>query len=146
VQNSELCSLIDDDVAPGQQAAAHVDEVSVCSFRPAGPGSRNPSLNLQLASADQSGIVKLWDCDGGRLLYSLQGHSCRVYTCAWSPDGSMLAAACLQGKLVIWDVHNGNEVKQYSTGAGFFELSWNSDGQRLAGAAKDGVRIWDVRK
>lgn len=57
----------------------------------------------------------------------------------------MLATGCLQGTLVIWDVHNGNEVKQYDTGAGFFELSWNADGQRLAGAAKDGVRIWDVR-
>lgn len=123
-----------------------MDDTSVCVFRPAGPGSRNPSLGLQLASADGQGFVKIWDCDGGQLISSWQGHKTLVYTVAWSPDGSMLAAGCMNGTLIIWDVLNGTEVKQDNSGEGFFELSWNSDGQRLAGAGKDGVRIWDVRK
>ena len=80
------------------------------------------------------------------MISSWQGHKTLVYTVAWSPDGSMLAAGCMNGTLIIWDVLNGTEVKQDNSGEGFFELSWNSDGQRLAGAGKDGVRIWDVRK
>ena len=49
VQTSELCCLIDDDAAPEQAAASHVEEVSMCVFQPAGPGSRNPSMDLQLS-------------------------------------------------------------------------------------------------
>lgn len=144
LQTGELCSLIDDQVQ-GDAAVAHGDEASACLFRPAGPGSRNTNLDLQLASACQQGLVKLWDCEGGGLLHTMQGHACRVYACAWAPDGSKLATGCMNGTVVIWDVHNATPIKQHQTSTGIFDLQWNMDGYRVSGAAKDGVYIWDMR-
>lgn len=144
LQTGELCSLIDDQL-PGDEAVAHGDEASACVFRPAGAGSRNTNLDLQLASACQQGTVKLWDCHGGGLLHTLQGHACRVYACAWSPDGCKLATGCMNGAVVIWDVHNAAPIKQHRTGTGVFDLQWNMDCCRISGAAKDGVYIWDLR-
>lgn len=144
MQTGQLCSLIDDQVA-GEEPVAHGDETSVCVFRPAGPGSRNTNLDLQLVSACQQGLVKLWDCAGGGLLHTMQEHACRVYACAWSPEGGRLATGCMNGLVVIWDASTGVPIKRHQTSSGIFDLQWNADGHRISGAAKDGVYVWDMR-
>jgi WD40 repeat protein len=144
VQATPLCSLVDDAVTA--QPAAHGAGVLVCSFRPAGPGSRNTSLSLILASSCADGHVKLWDCDSGSLLHSLHKHADAAYGCDWSPDGKLLATGSMDGKVLIWDVESGSPVWQHNVGAKVFQVTWNPDGYRLAVAALSGPRVMDLRK
>ena len=35
---------------------------------------------------------------------------------SWSPDGSKLASACKQGKIILWDPKTGNQIGKTMTG------------------------------
>lgn len=38
------------------------------------------------------------------------GHTNWVLCISWAPDGSKLASACKQGRLIIWDPITGNQI------------------------------------
>lgn len=70
-----------------------------------------------------------------------------VAALAWSPDRSVLAAAAVDGPIVLFDVATG-EVLQNLTGHSFAttSLSWRpGDKSTLASAGQDGkVRLWKL--
>ena len=65
---------------------------------------------------------------------------------AWSPDGSRLAAASVEGDIFL--IHTDSNILEYvklgeHTG-GANSLSWRHDGQEFASAGQDGfVKIWN---
>ena len=62
-----------------QPAAYEVDAVE---FAPGG---------IIVASGSKDATIKLWDAQSGKLLKTLTGHTGRVESLAFSPDGRMLA-------------------------------------------------------
>jgi transducin (beta)-like 1 len=119
-------------------AASHSDSILALSFRPAGPGSHNPNLPLQLATAADDLLVKVWDCENGILLHSLGNHRLPARTCSWAPDGRILATGSFDGSVLLWDVQEGQVVKEYMAEGGVFDVCWNKDGRRLAVSSKNG--------
>jgi len=80
-----------------------------------------------------SGFTRRWQAEIGEHAISL----------AWSPDGSLLAAAAVGGPITVLDAVKG-DVRQTFPGHGFgtCALSW---GPRLASVGQDGtVKLWDV--
>jgi WD40 repeat protein len=70
----------------------------------------------------------------------------REATCvAFSPDGSRLAGANLDGVVKVWDTATGKELLTLNASDGLWSLVFSPDGQRLAGAGWDKhIHIWDA--
>ncbi len=69
-------------VAAGLAVRSRCDDVfgarcarRVCRWRPAGPGSANPSQSPLLATVSFDNTVKLWDVERGVCAHTLQGHT-----------------------------------------------------------------------
>jgi WD40 repeat protein len=78
----------------------------------------------------------------------LRGHARSLTDVAWSPRGTKLATASLDGSVRIWedpDNHSGVAVVLSVPGGSVEAVAWSPDGDRLAVASVDGmIRIWDV--
>ena len=98
-----------------------------------------------LASADASGLVRLWELPAGHLLHELNGHRQRVTGLAFSPDGAKLASGDADGHLCLWHVSGGTLVRASSPAAAITTLAFSLDGQTLASGHGTGeVGFWRV--
>jgi WD40 repeat protein len=98
-----------------------------------------------LASADDSGEVRIWDPVTGATRHPLTGHTRRISALAVAPDGSWLASAGDDRTVRIWDPLAG-AVRHTLTGhtRGVRALAVAADGSWVASAGDDrSVRIWD---
>jgi WD40 repeat protein/serine/threonine protein kinase len=126
------------------------------------PQAHGPRANVEavafdvtgdtLATADASGLIKLWAVDGsGRLefLRDLTGHASAVYALAFSPDGRTLASGGDDRAVVLWDPAGGQERLTLSGHADrVLKVAFNADGTALVTVGRDGaVKRWraDVR-
>jgi WD40 repeat protein len=90
-----------------------------------------------------SQVAEVWDWATGQHLRSLS-HSGSVTLAAFSPDGSHLATASLDGTVRIWDPYTEAPEQLVLRGhSGDVEaVAWSPDGTRLASASGGTVRVW----
>ena len=90
--------------------------------------------------------MRLWDTEIGVCAFILRNHTKKVYTIAFSPDGTMLASGSLGGQLNIWSVATGRLIRAFNLGsADIFEVAWNSKGTRLAATSTNAVSLIDMQ-
>lgn len=119
----------------------HSKEVYAVRWSPAASASHI----LATSSFDTS--VRIWDCQIGRCLQRLCGHTEPVYSVAWSPDGEYIASGSIDHKVHVWNVRDGQIVRTYSGSSGMFDMSWNRTGDKLAaGFSNSTVAVIDLRK
>jgi eukaryotic-like serine/threonine-protein kinase len=90
--------------------------------------------------------AEVFDTRTGAVLLTLKGHTRPILTAAYSPDGSRIATADIDGIVRIWDAHNGAEVT-IIRGVGLMNnppLSFSRDGSRIAGVTSVGAKIWSA--
>jgi WD40 repeat protein len=93
--------------------------------------------------------AKFWDTTTGKALPipPLKGHSSRVNTAFFSPDGSMVITASDDKMSIIWDAGNGQKIRTLSghkAGVNFAALS--ADGSKAVTTSRDKTaRIWNVK-
>lgn len=100
-----------------------------------------------LATADASGLIKLWAVDGaGKLTHhrDLLGHTAAVYTLAFSADGRALASGGDDRAVILWDTVTGQERLTLSGHADrVLEVAFNTEGTALVTVGRDGaVKRW----
>jgi WD40 repeat protein len=98
-----------------------------------------------LASADDSGEVRIWDSVTGAIRYTFTGHTRRISALAVAPDGSWLASAGDDRSVRIWDPVTG-AARHTLTGhtRRILTLVVAADGSWVASAGDDRkIQIWD---
>src|SRR5262249_34521143 len=78
---------------------------------------------------------------------TLRGHTGRVRSVSYSPDGMRLASASDDLTVKVWDARTGAEVTTLRGHTGAVSaVTFSPDGTRIASAAYDGtVKVWDAR-
>jgi WD40 repeat protein/serine/threonine protein kinase len=106
-----------------------------------------------LALGAQDGAVLLADWAGSAKPVRLMGHESHVAAVSFSGDGRLLASAGMaDNALKIWDLESFDRahssapplVQSLSAPVFLCDLAFSPDGRRLAGIARDIVKMWDV--
>ena len=92
--------------------------------------------------------AKLIDFKTGRVYRTLRGHRSMVISLCFSSDGKYLATGGIDGRVIVWDVESGVQVRTFSfpdEKEAIFSLDFSRDGKMLAAAIWGGyIIIWDM--
>jgi len=75
-----------------------------------------------------------------------RGHDSEVHTVDFSPNGRLVASACCDTTVRIWNMRDGSARVFSDNAAEFFSVKFSPNGKYIAAGNYDGIlRIWDVR-
>ncbi|MYK41387.1 MAG: T9SS type A sorting domain-containing protein, partial [Gemmatimonadetes bacterium] len=89
---------------------------------------------------------RLWDVSSEQEIATLQGHTDRVTSVSFSPDGQTLVSGSLDQTVRLWDVSTRQELAILQGHAdGITSVSFSLDGQTLASSSWDKtILLWDM--
>jgi WD40 repeat protein/tRNA A-37 threonylcarbamoyl transferase component Bud32 len=145
------------DLATGQELVSlkgHSQEVTSIAFSPDGKSLASAGGGRLGGNGPIPGELKLWDVATRKERTSLKGHTDRVTSVAFSPDGKTLASSqgsvrtheTIPGEVKLWDVATGQErgsLKGHTQPV--TSLAFSRDGRTLASGSMDStIRLWEV--
>ncbi len=99
-----------------------------------------------LATATADHHVALYDVATGQRLRLLAGHSNRVTSLKFAPDGARLCSGSTDKTLRVWNVNEGALAVSVETPADINAVAWLAGGKQIVSGSADGlVRIWSLR-
>src|SRR5262249_55730770 len=100
----------------------------------------------QLAVSDEpEGAVRLLDLETSKFIRTLP-HPKSVKWIAWRPDGQLLACACSDFQVYVWDVASPNKPLAVLKGHqnDVIDVTFSASGELLASTSWDQtIRLWD---
>ncbi|KAF8137958.1 WD40-repeat-containing domain protein [Mycena galopus ATCC 62051] len=78
----------------------------------------------------------------------IRGHTSRVYSVAFSPDGARIASGSEDKTIRMWDVRTGKAVIEPIQGhtAWVHSVAFSPDGARIASGSYDNtIRVWNAK-
>jgi len=98
------------------------------------------------------GTTRVWEFESGRLSWSASPEAGWCAALAFHPEGDRLTAGYELGQIISWDLRSGARLQRtrataktaYQEGPRpVHALTWSADGQALAVAFGDAVRVYD---
>ncbi len=99
-----------------------------------------------IASGSKDETVVVRRAHDGEVAYRFD-HGSQVYSVAFSPDGTRLAATGVGGVIRVWSLRDGRaELELRGHGDTAYSVAWHPDGTMIGSASDDGTaRFWDAR-
>jgi len=99
-----------------------------------------------VTAPDNNGFVRIWSAQTGMTYRKLKQPASGTLAVALSPDAALLAVACADRMLYIWDVDTGQIVARLAGHDNLvLDLDFSSDGTRLVSAGFDGrALVWSL--
>jgi WD40 repeat protein len=90
--------------------------------------------------------VRVWDTSSGQQVHLLEGHTGRVRSAVYSPDGQYIITASDDKTVRVWEAGSGHEVRRLEGHTGPVRSAvYNPDGQYIVTASDDKtVRVWEA--
>ena len=99
----------------------------------------------RIAAGGQGRSVRVWNATNGDLVWQAEGHTDRINSLAFDPRGRWLVSASDDHAVRVWDVADGRAVATLTEHAQAVKaVALSGDGERMATAGADGVRLWDT--
>jgi WD40 repeat protein len=101
---------------------------------------------LVLASGGGDHAVRLWEARTGKPLRQLLGHTDRIGSVVFSPDGKTLVSAGTNDHTIrFWDVATGRELRRLKTPESVTSVGFAPDGKTLVSGSWDkAIHLWDA--
>ena len=98
-----------------------------------------------IATASKT-AVELWDAVTGNKLASLLGHSSKITTFAYSPNGKTVAIGSEDKTIKVWDTAFNDQLSDvHGHRSGVQSIAYSPDGKTIASSSEDStVKIWNV--
>ena len=90
--------------------------------------------------------VYLWKIETGKEIIRLVGHTERVNSAVFSPDGKWIVSASDDNTVRVWNIETRKEIRQFKGHVnGVNSAVFSPDGKQIVSASEDKtVRIWNV--
>ena len=90
--------------------------------------------------------MKVWDADKGSETLTLKGHTQRVTSVAFSPDGKRIVSGSWDKTVKVWDADNGTETLSLKGHTNLVSsVAFSPDGKRIVSGSDDKtVKVWDA--
>jgi dipeptidyl aminopeptidase/acylaminoacyl peptidase len=91
--------------------------------------------------------IRLWDVETGKVLQRFEGHTGKVSSVAFSPDGGFAVSGAGDNTLRLWDVETGHVVRRFAGHTDWVTaVAFSADGSKVLSGSRDRtVRLWDAR-
>jgi WD40 repeat protein len=83
------------------------------------------------------GSIALYRVSDGQMLVERFTKAKELYTVDWSPDGSILATASLEGKITLWDAKDLTVIRELDAPEWVIRVRFSPDGLNLHYAGGD---------
>jgi len=89
-------------------------------------------------------VIKVWDLAANREKATLKGHSWRISSLAFSPNGRLLASGGIEAEARLWSVESGQPLLVPLTGhlSGVGAVAFSGDGKTLITRGDEGTTRW----
>ena len=129
--------------AKALERASRLEQTRVRSMQPT-PRDLSPLPFLQLHSTSSNEEPKTPQVT----LLTYQGHSDRIFSLAWSPDGQRIASSSLDETVQIWDAMTGKNMLTYrGQSLQAPAIAWSPDSRFIAstsGLLSESIQVWDA--
>ncbi len=128
---------------------SHTKSVLALAWSPDGrriaSGSEDKSVQIWSPYKDKSGFFGTLRL-APRSQFTYKGHSGRVNSLIWSPNGQRIASVSNDKSLQVWDATSGKKFIIYrNTSSGLNSVTWSPDGRFIAACGNDKmVYVWDA--
>lgn len=122
----------------------HDDDINAVAF---GPVSETGSLHIAYGSTDATAEIRMIS---GNTISGVQerllGHTARITSVNFHPDGSLLATASSDGTARLWDISSGETVHTFSGHiSSVRSVDFDGGGSLVVTGGTDGdVKVWDA--